>query len=103
MIHITEWQAHDCLQSTCRHIAEHDCAAVRLNDCASDCQPEADAAGISVARPFQPYKRFKDRFKLFFWQSQAFVRDSDDGQSRHLVQRHHRYAAIANSIVDQVP
>ena len=76
---VTEWQAHNCFQSNCRHIAEHDCPAVRLNDRAGDCQPEADAAGISAARPFQAHERFKDRFKLFFWQSLALVRDGDDG------------------------
>ena len=41
---VTEWQAHNCFQSNCRHIAEHDCPAVRLNDRAGDCQPEANAA-----------------------------------------------------------
>ena len=46
---ITERQTYNCFQSTCQHIAEHDCSAVCLNDRAGDCQAKADAAALVAA------------------------------------------------------
>jgi transposase len=83
-------------------VGERNLPAMRERNVARDRQAEPRAAGLAVARGFEPLKGLERPLEQFRGNPGSFVGDNDDPVARVLAKRDARCAAIAHGIVDQI-
>src|SRR5260221_14795234 len=75
---------------------------MRLNDRASDREPKARAAGIPVARGFDPEERRESGFAKLDWNSRSVIDDPDEPLGLALLELDHSAFPVDDGVLDQV-